>query len=295
MADSVDFLYNAQKEQHKKTEQQVRKGYDLFQIVRYDVVSGRIPEEFEDFKIVHLSDLHGALYGEHNRLLVEGIVKERPDIIVMTGDMAENSAHAVSRLVDLCRQLGGLYPIYYVVGNHEQALPQDMLDKLLMRLRKLGVVVLDNSWCTISRQGASVRLYGLVTPQVYYKDRLREYKRGVCYRRENVKEALGKASPGFNMMLAHNPLYYPAYKSWGADLVFAGHIHGGVIRVPGLGGLLSPDMTFFPKYDGGYFREGEGHLVVSRGLGNHFLVRVMNPPEVVAVTLKIPLMKTAKE
>ncbi|MCI8658828.1 MAG: metallophosphoesterase [Lachnospiraceae bacterium] len=260
----------------------------MFQIVRYNIVSGKLPEEFENFKIVHLSDLHGALYGKHNQLLVEGIVKESPHMIVMTGDMADSSAHAVPRLVDLCEQLCGLYPVYYVVGNHEQALSQKILDKLLKKLRKLGVVVLDNSWCTISHQGAGIRLYGLVTPQVYYKDRLREYKRGVSFSRENVEEALGKAPLGFNMMLAHNPLYYPAYGRWGADLVFAGHIHGGVIRIPGLGGLLSPDMTFFPKYDSGYFREYGRHLVVSRGLGNHFLVRVMNPPEVVAVTLKIP-------
>lgn len=214
------------------------------------------------------------------------IEKEKPNIIVMTGDMADNSAHAASRLVDLCRQLGGLWPVYYVVGNHEQALPGNMLDKLLKKLEKLGVVVLDNRWCTIFQKGSGIRLYGLVTPQVYYKDRLKEYKRGVCFSRKDVNEALGEVFSGFSMMLTHNPLYYPAYCSWGADLVFSGHIHGGIIRVPGLGGLLSPDMTFFPKYDGGHFRQGERHLVVSRGLGNHFLVRVMNPPELVTVTLK---------
>ena len=89
----------------------------------------------------------------------------------------------------------------------------------------------------------------------------------------------------YNILLSHNPLYYPAYRDWGADLTLSGHIHGGIIRIPGLGGLLSPDLTLFPRYDGGHFTERGKHLIVSRGLGNHFLVRVMNPPEIGVITL----------
>lgn len=259
----------------------------MFQIVHYKIASERLPSEFDNFKIVHLSDLHGAVYGEHNRLLVEGIRRLDPHMIVMTGDMADNSDHAIARLVELCRQLTGRYPVYYVVGNHEQALEKRILARLLKKIQALGVTVLDNDWRSISHRGADIRLYGLVTPQVYYKDRLREYKRGVYFSKKDMEETLGKTDPScFHMLLAHNPLYYPSYRSWGADLTFAGHIHGGIIRIPGLGGLLSPDMTLFPKYDGGYFQEKGRHLVVSRGLGNHFLMRVLDPPEVVAVTLK---------
>ncbi len=258
----------------------------MFRTVYYKIKSYRLPEEFEGFRIVHLSDLHGAVYGKQNRKLIEGIQKARPDAVVMTGDMADHSRHAIERLVGLSRRLCRRYPVYYVVGNHEQCLKESALTSLIRKLEAIGVTVLENSRHTITRGNASVQLYGLVTPMVYYKDRLREYEKGIDFSAEEVRKALGNADKRrFGILLAHNPLYYPSYRRWGADLTFSGHIHGGIIRIPGLGGLLSPDLTLFPRYDGGYFQEKGKHLVVSRGLGNHFLVRVLNPPELVVATL----------
>ena len=89
-----------------------------------------------------------------------------------------------------------------------------------------------------------------------------------------------------NLMIAHNPIYFPSYKQWGADLVLSGHIHGGIIRIPGIGGLLSPDCTFFPKYDGGMFSEDGATMIVSRGLGTHTIpIRIFNPGELVCVDI----------
>lgn len=259
----------------------------MFCTVHYTIRSHKIPKEFDGFCIVHLSDLHGALYGEHNRLLVQAIRKAKPDVVVMTGDMADNSWQSAALLLELSRRLCSDYMVCYVVGNHEQCMGEAALAKLEGKLKALGATVLENSWCTISRGGAFVKMYGLVTPMVYYKDRLREYKKGIVFSAKDTRAALGPADPGcFNILLAHNPLYYPSYRQWGADLAFSGHIHGGVIRIPKFGGLLSPDMTLFPKYDGGCFKEEGKHLVVSRGLGNHFLVRIMNPPELVVATLR---------
>lgn len=71
------------------------------------------------------------------------------------------------------------------------------------------------------------------------------------------------------MLLAHNPMFFSVYKEWGADLTFSGHLHGGYIRIPGIGGVISPQFQLFPKYDRGIFEE-EGHtLCVSAGLGDH--------------------------
>jgi predicted MPP superfamily phosphohydrolase len=68
--------------------------------------------------------------------------------------------------------------------------------------------------------------------------------------------------------------------------VLSGHLHGGVVRIPGVGGLLSPSREWFPEYDAGVFREGETQMVVSRGLGNSVIpIRVLNAPEVVVITL----------
>ncbi len=261
----------------------------MFQTVNYTIGSKHLPMEFSGFRIVHLSDLHGAVYGERNEKLIQEIRKVRPDLIAMTGDMADDSKNGLPGLLQLCGMLAGEYPMYFCVGNHEQMLKEEVREGLLGQLREMGVCVLDNQWRTISRKGACIRIYGLTLPITYYKDLRREYQRGVHFTTEDVRGCLGEAAAGsFCLLLAHNPLYYPSYRGWGADLVLSGHIHGGIIHIPGLGGLLSPDLTFFPKYDAGHFMEDGRHLVVSRGLGNHFFVRVLNPPEVVAITLEPP-------
>ena len=88
-----------------------------FRTVNYTISAKRLPPEFGGFKIVHLSDLHGALYGRDNEELVREIRRISPHIIFMTGDMADNSSQAIGRLTDLCRRLCRRYPIYYVVGE----------------------------------------------------------------------------------------------------------------------------------------------------------------------------------
>lgn len=258
----------------------------MFKTIFYPIRSKGVPKEFEDFRIAHLSDLHGAVYGKNHQLLVHKIRQAGPNVIVMTGDMADSCLGSISCCIDLCRQLCRYYPVYYCLGNHEQEMKEKKLDGLLTQLKSLGVVILRNQSCSISYQGAYVKIYGLQTPMVYYKDPLKEYKPGIDFSVQNARELLGMPDNScYNILLAHNPLYYPAYRDWGADLTLSGHIHGGIIRIPGKGGLLSPDVTLFPKYDGGHFKENGKDLIVSRGLGNHFLVRVMNPPELVMVTL----------
>lgn len=259
----------------------------MFRTVNYRVVSQRVPKEFEGFTIVHLSDLHGAVYGKKNKVLIQKIYESGPDIVVMTGDMAEQGDHSAAETVDLCGRLLEQYPVYYVLGNHEQCMEEGELGRLLKKLKKLGVAVLENSWQSISRKGAYIKIYGLVMPMVYYKDPFRDdYVKGISFSAKDAEHALGKTDTScYNILLCHNPLYYPSYRDWGADLTLSGHIHGGIIRIPGIGGVLSPDVTLFPKYDGGHFEEKGRHLIVSRGLGNHFLVRVMNPAELAVIRL----------
>lgn len=259
-----------------------------FRVVRYTVLSKRVPREFDGYKIVHLSDLHGEAYGRDNNILIREIHKLKPDLIAMTGDMADHGKKSVLNFIHLCEELCRKYRVYYTSGNHEQELPAKVYAGLTGKMRKAGVTILENQKYTIAREGGLLKLYGLVTPLPYYKDpRSEGYVRGIHFSEENTRQLLGNADQACcNILLAHNPLYYPSYRDWGADLTLSGHIHGGIVRVPGVGGVLSPDITLFPKYDGGHFIEHDRHLIVSRGLGNHFLIRVFNPPELVVVTLK---------
>ena len=89
------------------------------------------------------------------------------------------------------------------------------------------------------------------------------------------------------VLIAHNPDYFPAYAGWGADLVVSGHIHGGLMRLPVLGGAISPSFKLFPHFDGGQFWEGCSTMILSRGLGAHTLpIRIFNPGELVLIELK---------
>lgn len=259
----------------------------MLQTTPYTILSPRLPAEFDGWRIVHLSDLHGALFGKDNERLIQEIRRQQPNMIAMTGDMADQNEGSIPQLVSLCRRLAADFPVYYIPGNHEQAMKRPVYADLIKTLKQAGVLVMENERYTISRGHASLNLYGLVTPMVYYKDPLGEYRRGAHFSAEDTAALLGKADASrFSLLLAHNPLYYPSYRDWGADLTLSGHIHGGIIRIPGLGGLLSPDLSFFPKYDGGYFKEQGRHLIVSRGLGNNFLFRVNNPPELVSAVLR---------
>jgi hypothetical protein len=102
-----------------------------------------------------------------------------------------------------------------------------------------------------------------------------------------LDEILGKCNKDcYNILIAHNPQYFKEYADWGADLVLSGHIHGGVVILPFLGGVLSPQVEFFPEYYAGLYQHGKSRMILSRGLHMHSIrVRMFNIPEVSCVTL----------
>lgn len=87
--------------------------------------------------------------------------------------------------------------------------------------------------------------------------------------------------------MAHNPEYWPDYLTWGADLTLSGHLHGGMVRLPFLGGLFTPEGGLMPGYDKGLYKQGNQAMVVSAGLGVFvFPWRWMNPPDLVFIDLQ---------
>ena len=105
---------------------------------------------------------------------------------------------------------------------------------------------------------------------------------------EALGELIGNANGDFfQILLAHNPVYMDTYKKWGADLVLSGHLHGGVVRIPGFRGVITPQFRLFPKYSGEFRSEDDTAIIVSKGLGTHtFHIRFLNPAEVVVVHIK---------
>lgn len=261
---------------------------NVLQVSQYTISSNKIPASFNGFKILQLSDLHSKKFGKDNDRLIKKINEEKPDIIVMTGDMVDRKDTNYNNFMSLARVLSKSYETYYIVGNHEQSLSEDKQRFLLDKLKEIGVRVLDNEKVEITKGSDSINLYGLWINLRYYKDENNGYTKGVSLGTKQMETILGNLdSNSYNVLLAHNPLYFDTYEKWGADLTLSGHIHGGMIRLPFVGGLLSPERKFFPKYDAGNYKVSGKDLIVSRGLGNGKLAfRIFNKPEIVVITLK---------
>lgn len=250
-----------------------------FVVKRHGVEDPRIRRQC---RAVVLTDLHNKRYGKDNERLLGAIRGQKPDFVFIAGDiLTAKPGASMKPALELLGALAKEYPIYYGNGNHEHRLklnPQtygDMGARYGEALKEMGIEPMVNCHVELPEWGLAV--YGLELDKYYFHHFLpREMSSGY------LKDVLGQASGElYTVLLAHNPDYFPQYAAWGADLVLAGHVHGGVVRVPFWGkGLVSPALRLFPKYDGGIFKEGRSLMVLSRGLGTHTIpVRLFNPAE----------------
>lgn len=251
-----------------------------FQSVDYLVESPYLPNAFDDFKICVLSDIHHRDKDSYSDLLEE-IWDKSPDIVVFTGDMVSSSTKDVESLMKFLSNLSEKFPLYYIYGNHEVDLARkNPTTKFFKRISEENILHLSNKQVTIMRGMKKINLAGLEEDYSYYY-------RPAGNTQLPVFDYLGEKEERFTILLAHSPLYYEDYKKWGADLTLSGHLHGGGWRLPFLGGVFSPEVNLFPKYDRGKFGDRSQSMIVSAGLGNSGLpFRLFNPQEVVFVTLK---------
>lgn len=242
----------------------------------------------KDCRLVFLSDLHNKEYGIGNERLLQAIGELAPDLVLVGGDML-NARPGASFLkgADLVQKCAEKYPVYYALGNHEyraRIYPENygtMYADYMDSFKDSGIRFLDNESCLLPEFG--IRLTGLTMDREYYKRFVkRKLKEGY------LKETIGKVDDAsYQILLAHNPEFFPDYAAWGPELVLSGHVHGGVARIPGFKGVVAPSLRPFPHYDGGLFEEHGSRMVISRGLGMHTIpVRLFNPGEVVVIELK---------
>lgn len=244
------------------------------------VCSNGIPEAFDAYKIVQISDLHDAQIGENNEKLIAMTAEAEPDCIVLTGDFVDSSRFHPELSLSVAESLVKIAPVYYVSGNHEAILPDEDYQALTDGMRALGVCVLEDESAELTRDGQSIRLIGL-TDIGFHPGTLEEKK-------DALRTALSALLPEdeFSVTLAHRPELMDVYTECGAPLVLSGHAHGGQIRLPGIGGLIAPGQGLFPKYTEGEYEENGTTLVVSRGIGNSVLpLRVNDRPQIVVVQL----------
>ena len=261
-----------------------------FRVREYEVISPKLNGIKKNLQVVLLSDLHNHVYGEKNKKLLDEIRKIHPDLILVAGDMLvgkeDISWEAAAQFVE---QLPSICPVYYGNGNHEQRMKEqpevygDAFSSYKERLEKAGIHFLENQTDQIKIAGKTIAVTGLELPNSYYK-KFRKHLLGT----EKLGEMLGKGeAENFQILIAHNPVFFQDYRNWGADLVVSGHLHGGIIRIPGVGGLITPQAKLFPKYSGELTKEEESYIAVSRGLGSHTVnIRLFNEAEIVVLELK---------
>lgn len=249
------------------------------EVTEYRVQDGQIPASFDGFRIVQISDLHNASFGEDNEKLLKQIAEAAPDIIVITGDLVDSNRTDIDVGIRFGADAAKIAPTYYVNGNHESRLEE--YERLITGLEEAGVAVLENEALTLERAGETVTLMGVSDPG-FSTDYLAGGESAV------MEENLSRLSwEGYSILLSHRPELFEAYVDAGINLVFSGHVHGGQFRLPFVGGLFAPGQGWFPEYDAGTFAEGDTTMVISRGLGaSSFPIRFNNRPEIVVMTLE---------
>lgn len=240
------------------------------------LVSPALPPAFDGLRIVELADLHGRVFGRGSRRLLAAVRRAEPDLICIDGDLFDEHTD-LAMLPPLLRGLCAIAPVYYVTGNHEWRVPG--LRGILAQMRACGVTVLQDDWRVLRRGEDALIVAGTDDPC------------GPAERKTpaeliaNIRAEAGEAA--FLLLLTHRNDQLPQWSALGVQAVLAGHCHGGVVRLPFVGGLFGTDRRLFPAWDAGLYRQGETVLYVSRGLGYtnvHF--RLFNRPEVAVIVLR---------
>ena len=259
-----------------------------FRVTKYRICSQKLNGIKREKKIIFLSDLHNRMYGEENERLLESIRNQHPDLILIGGDMlVRKDGNSYDKTVHFLAKLPGICPVYCANGNHEQKLKElpdkyeQSYEEYKKALTESGIHMLENASETVKLEEVPVKLSGLEIPLGAYA---RFGKKELSLK--EITDRIGEHGDDYQILLAHHPGYMKEYLAYGADLILGGHYHGCVVQLPGIGGVISPNFTLFPKYSGGIYQEGEQTAVVSRGLGTHSVpLRLWNWPELIVLEL----------
>ncbi len=256
------------------------KAFDTrLEVTMYEIESEHIPKSFDGYKIVHLSDYHNDVVPE----LVSEVRDEAPDMIVCTGDMADDKGTYIPAL-RLVEKLSKIAPCYMVTGNHD--LWRSDFERMEKDMERAGAGFLHNETVLISKDNEEIALSGIDDPYYCGNSKIKPYLSSTAQKLNHFD--------GFNILLFHRANLLDEFSGYGFDLILSGHMHGGHVRIPGIGGVASPRSSWqesnnilFPKYFGGRFDIDGTTMIVNRGLGNPTIIpRFFNRPEMIVIKLK---------
>ena len=249
-------------------------------VSKYNIINDKIADTFNNYKIVHISDLHNTKFKTLVKDLTKEIKKQNPNIIVVTGDLIDSKKYDLQVAMEFIEEIKDIAPIYFVSGNHEKWSSKN--EEINSTLTEKGVIILDNEFDKITINDESIIILGMKDPSFYPKEISADQ---TSYNLKETMDKIGNTN-SFKLLLSHRPELFETYVENDVDLVLTGHAHGGQIRIPFIGGLIAPDQGLFPKYTGGIFTKNNTYMIVSRGIGNSILpFRINNRPELVIITL----------
>lgn len=231
-------------------------------------------------RVVQLSDLHNYQYGRMNKSFIRKIQKLQPDVIFMTGDMLNDEEMRTDIVENLIAELKNTAPVYYSLGNHEVAYTKNQVrgNELTNRMKAAGAVVLEQKYVDTEIAGQPVRIGGV------YGYILGSDSGNSDGSEQRFMEKFQKTER-LKILLSHIPeglLLWKSMEKWDVDLIFSGHVHGGQMRLPLIGGLYDPEEGWFPTYTKGMFECGNSTMILSSGLGSsRGIPRIHNLPEIV--------------
>ena len=245
----------------------------------------KLPKLKKDCRFVMLSDLHNKVYGKDNEAVLDAIRAAQPDFVVFVGDLVTSHVNeSIEPGVRLMNAISKEYKVYYAMGNHETKIRTyrddfgNRFEELMQGVTHPNVTVLQDAYCVLPEYG--ICMTGLELERTFFaRFKKKQMPKG------HIEAHIGKVNDSYcNILLAHNPDYFEEYADWGADFVLSGHVHGGIMRLPVIGGVISPAYTLFPKYDGGIFRKNRATMLLGRGMGAHTIpLRFFNPAELYVV------------
>lgn len=259
--------------------------YKLITISKYKIEDKKIPKSFDGYKVLHLSDWHCTNYGKNNSRLINLIKKQDYDVIFVSGDFAVRQTHEYLPAISFLKELTNK-PIYFIWGNHELALTKEEYLDFWDRLDKIGVRVVENEHIALTKNNESIMLYGLrYNSQDHDTKNIKKPEIENKYLKSYIA-ALGELDKTkYNILLTHDPMYFNVYVKEGFDLVYAGHLHGGAIRILGFCLSKLKSGLVITRLGAGMKKKENTKMIVSRGIGNSTIpIRVFNSPEISITT-----------
>ena len=249
----------------------------------YTLTNSKLREAFNGFRIAQVSDLHNTEIGTDNNDLVEMLTFAKPDIIAMTGDIIDSNNTDLDIALHFAEEAVKIAPCYYITGNHEAWVSENIYSEFEDNLIEMGISVLHNEKVLLEREEAKISLIGIDDPDFFERATLGGIQGAII----ETKLSPLLDNRNYNIVLCHRPEFFDNYAALGAELVLTGHAHGGQFRLPFIGGLIAPNQGLFPQYDAGLFSEKNTNMIVSRGVGNSIIpFRFHNRPEVILIELQ---------